>query len=114
MILGPSGENIYPEEIEAIFNEQDAVIETLVYQQENKLVARVHLDYDKLDEEFGSQNLSESQIQQKIHDLLADLRSKVNARVSSFSKIHTVLEQPEPFEKTPTQKVKRYLYVNQT
>ncbi len=112
MILGPSGENIYPEEIEAIICEHDSVLEAIVYEQQEQIVARVHLDYEKLDERFSRQKLSETQIQQHLKDLLKELRKSVNARVSSFSRINRIIEQPEPFEKTPTKKIKRYLYAN--
>jgi long-chain acyl-CoA synthetase len=112
MLLGPSGENIYPEEIEAIICEHDFVVEVVVYKQQEQLVARVHLDYEKLDERFSRQKLSEVQIQQHLQDLLEELRKTVNARVSSFSRINRMIEQSEPFEKTPTKKIKRYLYTN--
>ncbi len=111
MIVGPSGENIYPEEIEAIINEFEYVLESLVFQRGDRLVARVHLNYEELDKEFANSKLSESQIRKNIEELLEELRKNVNARVSSFSRIHKIIEQTEPFEKTPTQKIKRYLYV---
>ncbi len=110
MILGPSGENIYPEQIEYIINENDSVLESLVYQQENKLVARVFLNYEELDKEFSAQKLTETQIHNEIKTILENIRTDVNNRVSTFSRISKIIEQTEPFEKTPTQKVKRYLY----
>lgn len=112
MILGPSGENIYPEEIEAVINESDYVLESLVYQREGKLVARVYLNYEELDKELGTTGKSEAQARTRIESLLEDLRKHVNNRVSSFSRLNKIYEQAEPFEKTPTQKTKRYLYVN--
>ena len=112
MILGPSGENIYPEEIEAIINDFDFVLESLVFQQETHLIARVYLNYEKLDRELDCDRQSESQIKQFIHELLEKLRQEVNAKVSTFSRISKIIEQTEPFEKTPTQKIKRYLYVS--
>ncbi|OQY27200.1 MAG: long-chain fatty acid--CoA ligase [Candidatus Cloacimonetes bacterium 4572_55] len=110
MILGPSGENIYPEEIEAKINECAHVVESLVFQQDAKLVARVHLDYESLDKLFKDQNLTESQIHKRVMELLEGIRKGVNALVSSFSRINRMIEQLEPFEKTPTKKIKRYLY----
>jgi long-chain acyl-CoA synthetase len=110
VILGPSGENIYPEGIEAVINRSDIVLESLVYQQNGKLVARIHLNYEQLDQEFSEQKLSEHQIREKINGLLEDILSEVNASVSSFSRLSKVIEQTEQFEKTPTQKIKRYLY----
>lgn len=110
MILGPSGENIYPEEIEAVISEYEFVLESLVFEQNNKLVARVHLDYEKLDETLKGKK-TESQLREEVDNILKDLKARVNQRVSSFSKLSAVVEQTEPFEKTPTMKIKRYMYV---
>ncbi|MBN1396676.1 MAG: AMP-binding protein [Bacteroidetes bacterium] len=112
VILGPSGENIYPEAVESVINRSDIVLESLVYQDEGQLVARIFLDYEKLDTEFSAAGLSESQIKERITQLLEDLKKQTNEQVSSFSKISRVIEQTEPFEKTPTQKIKRYLYTD--
>jgi long-chain acyl-CoA synthetase len=112
VILGPSGENIYPEAIESVINRSDIVLESLTYQDEGQLVARIFLDYEKLDIEFSSMGLTESQARERIVQLLEDIRKQVNEQVSSFSRINRVIEQTEPFEKTPTQKIKRYLYAN--
>ena len=110
MILGPSGENIYPEEIEAKLNESEYVLESLVYEKDKRIVARVHLDYETLDKKFKVEKLSGSQIHQRVEQLLIDIKKEVNANVSDFSRINVIIEQQEPFEKTPTQKIKRYLY----
>ena len=111
MILGSNGKNVYPEEIESIINEHDIVLESLVFQQNNQIVARVHLHYEELDRRFASEHLSESQIRERIKQLLEDLRRQINARLASHSRIQMLIEQREPFEKTPTQKIKRHLYV---
>jgi long-chain acyl-CoA synthetase len=111
MILGPSGKNIYPEEIESTINEFDIVLESLVFQSDNQLTARVHLNYEELDKLFSRLHLTESQIREKMRQLLDDLRKQINARLSSFVRIQKLIEQREPFEKTPTQKIKRHLYV---
>jgi long-chain acyl-CoA synthetase len=112
VILGPSGENIYPEVIESVINRLDIVLESLVYQDQGQLVARVHLDYEKLDVEFSDLDLTESQARERIEQLCEDIKKQVNGQVSSFSRVARVIEQTEPFEKTPTQKIKRYLYAN--
>lgn len=112
VIVGPSGENIYPEAIESIINLADEVLESIVYDDGNQLVARIHLDYEKLEAEFSELKISESRVQQQINELLENLRKRVNEQVSSFSRIARFIEQKEPFEKTPTQKVKRYLYTS--
>jgi long-chain acyl-CoA synthetase len=107
MILGPSGENIYPEEIEAIINEDELVLESLVFQRDDKLLARVCLNYETLDQQFKAENLNEN----IVDGLLETLRERINSQVSAFSRLKKIMEQPEPFEKTPTLKIKRYLYV---
>ena len=108
LILGPSGENIYPEEVESLLCQSPYVLEALVYQHENKLAARIHLDQARLDEEFAGMSVEETQAKRK--EILEALRREVNSKVSSFVRLHVMIFQPEPFEKTPTQKVKRYLY----
>ncbi len=112
VIIGPNGENIYPEVIESVINRLDIILESLVYQDEGQLVARVYLDYEKLDVEFSNLGLTESQARERIRQICEDIRKQVNEQVSSFSRLARVIEQSEPFEKTPTQKIKRYLYAN--
>lgn len=110
VIIGSSGENIYPEEIEAIINQFDYVLESLVYSAAGKLTARVHLNYEKLDEDFGLKNIQDAQVRSRVDSLLDELKQKVNSQVSDFARLSRIIEQTEPFEKTPTQKIKRYLY----
>jgi long-chain acyl-CoA synthetase len=111
MILGSNGKNIYPEEVESVINESEIVLESLVFQQNNQIAARVHLNYEVLDHDFVKDHLTESQIRERVKGLLDSLHRQVNTRLSSFSRIHHLIEQREPFEKTPTQKIKRHLYV---
>ncbi|MDZ7765719.1 MAG: AMP-binding protein [Melioribacteraceae bacterium] len=111
VIIGSNGKNIYPEIIESIINENPYVMEVLVHDRENKLIARVFLNSEAIDQEFEIEKLNETKTREIIDKILVDILHEVNNRVSSFSKIHRVIEQAEPFEKTPTQKIKRYLYV---
>lgn len=113
VILGPSGENIYPEEVESIINANDSVQESLVYDSGGKLMARIHLNYESLDEQFGVNKMIESEVRAKVQKILEDIRVEVNSKVSSFARLKRVVEQIEPFEKTPTQKIKRFLYTDQ-
>ena len=111
MILGPSGENIYPEEIESVINEYSFVVESLVVEKKGKLVAMVHFNYEELEKQFH--HMKEDAIRsfnEKVEKMKAELQDYVNARVNKFSKISLVIEQKVQFEKTPTHKIKRYLY----
>jgi long-chain acyl-CoA synthetase len=110
VIIGPSGENIYPEEIESFFFSSPHVLEALVYRHEGRLTARVHLDSVKVDELLGA--LPEKEMEEKRRALLENMRQLVNGKVSSFARIVRITEQTEPFEKTATHKIKRYLYVD--
>jgi len=110
VIIGPGGENIYPEQIEATINQNEAVVDSLVIEQNSKLVARIHLDYELIDKMFKADNTPDAEVRQKIADLLEEMRVDVNSQVSSFSRMTKFIEQIEPFVKTPTKKIKRYLY----
>ena len=111
IIVGPSGENIYPEQIEATINSHTFVADSLVLDNEGVLTARIHLDYDKLDEILGVRQKSETKTHEKVAEILEEIRQEVNEKVSAFSRIRKVIEQREEFIKTPTKKIKRYLYV---
>jgi long-chain acyl-CoA synthetase len=108
-LVGPSGENIYPEEVEAIINQTEYVAESLVLQHEGTLVARIHLESEKLDQELA--NLSDEERRDKELAIVEAIREEANGKVSSFIRIQRAILQPEPFEKTPTQKIKRYMYL---
>jgi len=110
VIVAASGENIYPEEIEAKINEHEMVLESLVYESGGNIIARVFLNYEQLDKLHNLTRMSSVQAERITSKFLTDLRNQVNSSVVSFSKIHQIIEQKEPFEKTPTQKIKRFLY----
>ncbi|MEA3370413.1 MAG: AMP-binding protein [Campylobacterota bacterium] len=110
VIIGPAGENIYPEQIESVINQNEAVMDSLMIEQDGKLVARIHLDYELLDKIFEAENAPEAEVRQKIDNLLEEMRVDVNSQISSFCRMVKFIEQIEPFVKTPTKKIKRYLY----
>ena len=110
VIIGSGGENIYPEQLEATINQNEVVMDSLVIEQDSKLVARVHLDYELIDKMFKADNTPDAEVRQKIADFLENMRVDVNSQVSSFSRMTKFIEQIEPFVKTPTKKIKRYLY----
>ena len=114
MILGASGENIYPEEIESIINNFRFVNESLVVENSGKLVAMVHFNMEELEKQYQKFKDQAGDYKKKINDYIEEqkqeLRDYVNARVNNFSKLQLVMVQHEPFEKTPTHKIKRFLY----
>jgi len=156
MILGPSGENIYPEEIETVINGHPMVAESIVTQYKGKLIALVHFNPEKLkalneakEEALNAYYEKKEQLMQtyeekkdmlmhtyeekkgeaihayeetkedivkafneKIEQLKKEVSEYVNSRVNKFSKISIVEDEPHQFEKTATQKIKRYLYID--
>lgn len=111
VIIGASGENIYPEEIESVINTFRFVMESIVVEQKGKLVALVHFNREALEEKY--KNLKEEvtdYMERKIEELRTELRDYVNARVNRFSRIHDVEHHDTPFQKTATQKIKRFIY----
>ncbi len=111
VIIGPNGKNIYPEEVESIINEFPFVDESLVMEKGDQLIAKVYLNFDEIDREFRIQKLNEQRAREIVNKIFSDLLVQVNERVNTFSRINKIVEQLEPFEKTPTQKIKRFLYV---
>ena len=111
MIVGASGENIYPEEIESVINNFRFVVESLVVQQKGKLVAMVHINMEELETKYKSlkEDMSEK-FEDKKEELLNELKEYVNSHVNKFSRINKVIIQPSPFQKTATLKIKRFLY----
>lgn len=110
MILGPSGENIFPEEIEAAINKSEWVLESLVYELKGKIVARVELNYDEINKSVKSMKDKATEMEKEVGEILSKIRSNVNIEVSKFSRLNKIFEQTEPFIKTPTKKIKRFLY----
>ena len=102
MLLSSNGQNIYPEEIEAMLNNQDYVVESVVVQRAHKLVGLVYLDaakikVDKLDGE-------------DISDKMVDMKNLVNKDLPNYSKLAQIEVVEEPFAKTPKMSIKRFMY----
>lgn len=106
MILGPSGENIYPEEIESVINNVEGVSESIVVERDGKLVALVQPaeNFIQWDKE------SEDKLYEKLDKWKASLLKKVNKNVNKTSQVSSVEVMKEPFEKTATQKIRRFRY----
>ena len=102
MILGPSGQNIYPEELEAVINNVTYVVDSLVIQDKVGLTALVYPDYH-LAELDG---MSPEQLEKRIADGLPE----INAHLPNYAQISRIEFLPEDFERTPKRSIKRYLY----
>ncbi len=102
MILGASGQNIFPEEIEARLNNLPYVMESLVIESNGRLIALVCPDYDVLDSEKIEQN--------KLVELMEENRKTLNSMVAAYETISKIQLYPNEFEKTPKKSIKRYLY----
>ena len=125
MIVGPSGENIYPEDIEEVINSNPIVAESVVTEENGKLVALVHFDmaalearYDEFKklvtdgkEQVGQMySASKEQIAEKMEEIKRELVTYVNSKVNRFSQITKVIDNGCEFEKTPTKKIRRFVY----
>lgn len=106
MILGPSGENIYPEEIEHVIDNMSEVNESIVVEREGKLIALVNFDENIID--WNQEG--EDEFFEKIDAQKKAVIAFVNKRVKTNSRISDVEVMKEPFEKTATHKVRRFLY----
>jgi len=102
MILGPSGQNIYPEEIEDKLNNLPLVAESVVVNREGKIVALVHPDY----QEAQQSQLTNADIEKQ---MTANLKL-INQQLPNYSQVSTIKIYAEEFEKTPKRSIKRYLY----
>ena len=107
MIVGASGENIYPEEIESVLNTHNLVTESIVVADKGTLVALVALDKEKLEERLSE---FKDNVSAKYDEVMREIRDYVNSRVGKFARVAQVEEQKDGFEKTPTMKIKRFLY----
>ncbi|MBO4666091.1 MAG: AMP-binding protein [Paludibacteraceae bacterium] len=102
MILGPSGQNIYPEEIESILNNMPYVMESLVIQYEGALTALVCPDYAAVDADHLTKEMLEAAMETN--------RRNLNAQIPAYEQITKLQLYPHEFEKTPKKSIKRFLY----
>ena len=114
MIVGPGGENIYPEDIETVLNSHVCIADSIVTEQEGRLIALVHFNREEIEsmiddwrEEWESKKEA---WEAKTEQLKKEIMDFVNAKVNRFSRISEVVEEKEDFIKTPTHKIKRFLY----
>lgn len=102
MILGPSGQNIYPEEIEAVINNVTYVVDSLVIEDNGGLTALVYPDYHQGDLD----GMSRAELEKRIESALPE----INTEIPNYAKIKKIEFMPEDFERTPKRSIKRYLY----
>lgn len=114
MILGPSGENIYPEDIENVLNSHVFISESVVTEEDGKLVALVHFDTDAIEAKYSEMvdtwHKKKHEFDLFKEDLMREVKQYVNERVNRYSKISEVVEEENEFEKTATKKIRRFLY----
>lgn len=114
MIVGPGGENIYPEDIESVLNSHVCIADSIVTEHEGRLVALVHFNREEIEamiddwrEEWATYKEA---WEAKTEQLKKEILDFVNTKVNRFSRISEVVEEKEAFIKTPTHKIKRFLY----
>ena len=109
MILGSSGENIYPEEIEQVINAIDGVNESIIVSRNGKLVALVNFNEDAIDWDHEG----EEEFLRRLEKVKESVLAFVNKNVNRTSRVSCVQIFKEPFEKTATKKIRRFKYVDQ-
>lgn len=116
MILGPNGENIYPEDIENVLNSHVFITESVVTEMEGKLVALVNIDTEAIEAKYAEFKEGWHKKKQDLahfkDEIMNDIKQWVNERVSRNSKISEVVEEEQEFEKTATKKIRRFKYTS--
>lgn len=114
MIVGASGENIYPEDIEEVLNSNRFVAESVVTEEDGKLIALVYFDTTALEEAYDEFKhkvaVNAEQLNLKMEEIKREVMEYVNSKVNRFSKITKVVDNEGEFEKTPTKKIRRFVY----
>jgi long-chain acyl-CoA synthetase len=105
MLLGPSGKNIFPEEIEAVINNMHYITESLVIMEDNKLVGLIFPDLEMMKNHHIPEN--------KITEKLEEIRKAVNEKIPEFMQVSKFRLHPEEFVKTPKRSIKRFLYTKE-
>ncbi len=129
MIVGPSGENIYPEDIENVLNSHFCVADSVVTEKEGRLVALVHFNTEALEAKFeewkagwdskkgewkAEWDIKCKAFDEKKEEIMKEIMDYVNTKVNRFSRISEILEEKEDFVRTPTKKIRRFLYTQKS
>ena len=102
MILGPSGQNIYPEEVEAALDTRPYVLESLVIEDDGGLTALIYPDFD--------QGVKDGISQKAMVEMIEGSLPEVNKEIPNYARLKRIEVMSEPFERTPKKSIKRYLY----
>ena len=109
-IVGASGENIYPEDIETVINNHELVVESLVIEEDGFLVAKVLFEIEELEKAMEHLKVVIEDKKEKHKIWMEHLKIEINSKLNRVSQIKRVDIMDEPFEKTASQKIKRFLY----
>lgn len=112
-IVGASGENIYPEDIESVINNHKLIVESLVVEEDGFLVAKVLVDIEELEKSIEHLKSVLEDKREKHKVWTQHLKQEINSKLNRVSQINRVDIMDEPFEKTASQKIKRFLYAKQ-
>lgn len=110
IIVSASGENIYPEDIESVINNNQYVLESLVVEEDGYLVAKVLLDLEALEKHYEQLKSIIDEKKLQYHEWITHFTKEINEKLNKFSQLKRVDVMHEPFEKTASQKIKRFLY----
>ncbi len=112
-IVGASGENIYPEDIESVINNIRFVSESLVIEEDGFLVAKIILDIDSLEKSFEHWKHIYEENVEKFNEWRSHFTREINTKLNRASQIKRIDIMDQPFEKTASQKIKRFKYQKQ-
>jgi len=113
-IVGASGENIYPEDIETVINNHELIVESLVIEEDGFLVAKVLVEIEELEKAIDHLKLVIEDKKEKHKIWTKHFADEINAKLNRVSQIKRVDIMDKPFEKTASQKIKRFLYTKET
>lgn len=110
VIISAGGENIYPEDIESVINNSHYVLESLVVEEDGYLVAKVLLDIENIEKQYEHLKTIIEEKKEQYHEWVEHLKKDINHKLNKNSQVRKVEIMDQPFEKTASQKIKRFLY----
>lgn len=110
VIVGSGGENIYPEDIESVINNSHYVLESLVVEEDGYLVAKILLDIENIEKQYEHLKTVIDDKKEQYHEWLENLKKEINLKLNKNSQLKKVEVMDKPFEKTASQKIKRFMY----